>query len=287
MHDLARILAVASDMARPDVTAHALAASCGPVRDALGRGEQLNVEPPGIRGVHSLVVLSERGAGADGPPHVASFAFAVGNRPRLREVEAVFGAGSAVKRLDWEPRRLTMEGPSSDRASVLVIVTMGGGQEPLVSDISLRRDALSSERFNFTGILAKAFALSRLDASARDVALSLGAAREVIAGNWIVDRPKLSGVASVVVRGNGPEGAPVEVLFSFAEGNRPQLRAVEFVFGKGTVMVPVDFQPWRWAFKGLSNADLDVKVVASTTATRGDEENPAVHEIALQREPRR
>ena len=144
-HDIARIRALAADLARPDLSAHALAATCGPVRDPIGQGAQLNVEPPGISGVHSLVVLPARGAGPDAVAHLVMLAFAVGNRPRLSEVEAIFGQGTVVEPLDWEPWRLTFDGPQGDHASVLVIVSTdaepGGGRDPRVAGISLRRDA--------------------------------------------------------------------------------------------------------------------------------------------------
>ncbi|MBM4378785.1 MAG: hypothetical protein FJ086_05715, partial [Deltaproteobacteria bacterium] len=120
-HDLARILALAREMAQPGISAQALAASCGPVVDPLGRGEQLDVSPPGINGVHSVTVLPEQGMGGLGSPRVVMLAFAVGNRPRLGEVRALFGQGQEVAPLDWEPLRVVFDGPTSEHAAVEII----------------------------------------------------------------------------------------------------------------------------------------------------------------------
>jgi hypothetical protein len=144
-HDLPRILDLAREMVRPDVSARALAASCGPVKDPLGRGAQLDVDPPGITGVHSMTVLPERGGGTPPAPGDVMFSFAVGNRPRLTEVRTVFGEGEEVDPLDWEPSRVVFKGPASEYASVLVIADVddvpGTDGELRVSHIALRRDA--------------------------------------------------------------------------------------------------------------------------------------------------
>lgn len=289
-HDIARILALASDLARHDLPAQALAASCGPARDPTGRGQQWNVEPPGISGVHSLVVLPANGARPGEPARVVVLAFAVGNRPRLSEVEAVFGEGTVVEPLSWESWRVTFDGPSGDHASVLVIAGTdaepGGGRDPRVEEISLRRDARSTVRFDFVAILAAAFAMVR-NAPAPEIARSLGAAREVPGEGWRVEPPKLSGVASVVVCGEGPAGNPAEVVFGFAPGNRPHVRDLEAAFGKGTAAAPAAGEPWRWTFKGPSNSEVKVKLVACSDAASGAGQDTPITELALRREPTR